>query len=94
MPDPYNLSEQIHIRMEQARRIGFAKGQIREAMGYIDGRLPDRTGNSHLYWAYKALCCALEELDRPILMPDQGLLCLGMGSSTAIARINEIGAES
>jgi hypothetical protein len=66
MPDPYNLSEQMHARMELSRRIGFAKGQIREAMGYIDGRLPDLNGNSHLYWAYKALGCALEELDRPI----------------------------
>jgi len=49
-----------------ARRIGFARGQIRIALEYLDGRRDDgQPGpqDDRLYWCYKALVRALAELE-------------------------------
>jgi hypothetical protein len=48
--------------MELSRRIGYTRGQIEEALGLLDGR-GHRTGNPDVYWAYKAMVRALDELD-------------------------------
>lgn len=53
------ISEREHSRAcELARRIGYARAQISEAMGYIE-----QNGNADQYWAYRALVRAQTMLE-------------------------------
>jgi hypothetical protein len=62
MPGPTTANLITADPMELSRRIGYARGQIQEALGMLDGR-SHRSGSPDVYWAYKALTRALDELD-------------------------------
>lgn len=56
-PDILGDVDALHARCEMARRVGFAKAEIREALGFLEGDLKSP------YWAEKALRRALQMLE-------------------------------